>query len=328
MRCKMPDFQLCNPHPSAEAVKVMEYLKSIYGKHILTGQHTTQSYAPEIAHIEKFTGHKPAVLGVDFLGDSPSADPNDCDNSTRWEILVNKGSYQTAIDYFNQTGGLVTASWHWFSPCGAIGGKKSFYTEQTTFDLTVALQEGTEEHRLLIRDLDAMAHILLKFKEAKVPLLWRPLHEADGGWFWWGAKGPEAFKQLYKLMFQKFVHEYDLNNLIWVLCVAKEDWVVEPEYYDIMGADIYVPKEDRSAHGEKFDFFNHITGGSKPLALSENGPIPDPDAFIREEAPWLWYLPWWGGFVLHEEWNTFDWLKKVYDHPYPLTLDDLPNFKS
>ena len=46
--------------------------------------------------------------------------------------------------------------------------------------------------------MDVIAIELRKFENANIPVLWRPFHEADGDWFWWGAKGPVVATKLYK----------------------------------------------------------------------------------------------------------------------------------
>ena len=57
---------------------------------------------------------------------------------------------------------------------------------------------------------------LRPFCEKEIPILWRPFHESDGTWFWWGAKGAEPVKKLYRIMYERFVGLHHLNNLIWV----------------------------------------------------------------------------------------------------------------
>ena len=64
--------------------------------------------------------------------------------------------------------------------------------------------------------MEIIAKELRKFEEAGIPVLWRPFHESDGDWFWWGAKGPQVAKELYKLMFDYYTNVLHINNLIWV----------------------------------------------------------------------------------------------------------------
>lgn len=72
---------------------------------------------------------------------------------------------------------------------------RGFYADSVTFDLEKALSDTeSEEYKLLLADIDTIAVQLQRLKDAHVPILFRPLHEAEGGWFWWGAKGPEPGK--------------------------------------------------------------------------------------------------------------------------------------
>lgn len=74
---------------------------------------------------------------------------------------------------------------------------------------------GSEGKSILLSDMDAVAKELQTLWDAKVPILWRPLHEASGGWFWWGDCSPDSYCKLYRLMYEKFTKEYELDNLIF-----------------------------------------------------------------------------------------------------------------
>lgn len=74
---------------------------------------------------------------------------------------------------------------------------------------------GSEGKSILLSDMDAVAKELQTLRDAKVPILWRPLHEAGGGWFWWGDCSPDSYCKLYRLMYEKFTKEYELDNLIF-----------------------------------------------------------------------------------------------------------------
>ena len=74
---------------------------------------------------------------------------------------------------------------------------------ETDFDIAKALQEGTKENQIIQSDLEELANYLLLLKQKNIPVLWRPLHEAAGKWFWWG-KDADSYKSLWKLMFETF----------------------------------------------------------------------------------------------------------------------------
>lgn len=77
---------------------------------------------------------------------------------------------------------------------------------------------------LIDADIAEIAKQLNRLRDAGVPVLWRPLHEASGGWFWWGAKGPEAYKKLWYYLYDQLTNVYGCNNLIWVWNGQNPDW--------------------------------------------------------------------------------------------------------
>jgi len=80
---------------------------------------------------------------------------------------------------------------------------------------------------------------LKRLQDAGVPILFRPLHEAEGAWFWWGAKGPEATKELWLLLHDRLTNHHKLNNLIWVWNSLLPAWYVGDDTVDILSADVY-----------------------------------------------------------------------------------------
>ena len=94
--------------------------------------------------------------------------------------------------------------WHWFSPFGGQLRTSTFYTQYTDFNVSQAVIQNTNEYNATIRDFDAIAVQLKKLRDSKIPVIWRPLHEAGGKWFWWGAKSNQDAKKLYQLMYTRF----------------------------------------------------------------------------------------------------------------------------
>ena len=129
--------------------------------------------------------------------------------------------------------------------------------------------EDEEGYELLMKDIDAIAQQLLILQEADVPILWRPLHEASGGWFWWGASGAEAYKQLYILLYDKLTNEYGLNNLIWLWNGQDADWYPGDEYVDgdELGKRISFP-ESLGALIENPGFIEHYSALDNMRAIA------------------------------------------------------------
>lgn len=310
-----------NPRLQPEARRLLEYLNSMEGKAILTGQHTQTRGQEELALILRETGKLPAVCGFELLAYSPNIRLEGASEACVTEVMNNRGTLEQAMNWAGR-GGIVTFTWHWFSPLG--GSDKSFYTEHTDFNPVQALQDGTPEHEAFVHDLDRMAGVLQPFCDAHIPILWRPFHESEGTWFWWGSRGPETARELYRFMFRYYTAHHHLDNLIWVWNSPRPDGYVGDDFCDIISQDQYPPAHTHGAFRDRYDSLRQITGADKGAAIAETGVVPDADALQRENVPWLWYMTWSGSFTLTEEQNSFDALRRLYRHPYAVTLDKLP----
>ena len=303
---------------SAAARSLMHYLADQYGKFILSGQ----TDLGNVSWIYYQTGKKPALVALDMMDYSPS----------RVERGTSSKAVEDAIAWARQ-GGIVSFQWHWNSPSGLVDqpGKewyKGFYSNATTFDLATALSSpGSESYNLLLRDMDAIAMQLKRLAEEGIPVLWRPLHEAGGKWFWWGAKGAEPCKALYRLMYQRFTSYHGLHNLIWVWSTPEAAWYPGDDVVDIVGYDSYPEGGDYSPVINRFEQLSAVVGDRKIVAMTENGPIPDPDLLAATGAHWSWFCTW-SGFNSDIKQNDPSHVKKVFQHPYVITLDELPDVRN
>lgn len=323
---------LVNPKADANARRLMTYLCDIYGSRILTGQQIGVESTPELDILHEVTGKYPAVYGFDFMNYSPS----------RTERGSECSDTDIAIDWW-KSGGIVTFCWHWNAPKDLIDlppdktWGSGFYTKATTFDIQQAMDHPeSEEYQLLLRDMDAIALQLKRLQDAGVPVLWRPLHEASGGWFWWGARGADPCIRLWKLMYDRLTNLHELNNLIWVWNGQHADWYPGDEFVDIIGEDLYPSARDYSSQKEHFQRAGSYTKQNKIIALSENGVIPDPDLMLKDQSLWAWNCTWYGTFVYVTEngrreysgaYTEREQLVKFYNHPLTVTKDELPNLR-
>ena len=310
-----------NKNAIREVQAVLDYLADIEGKHILTGQHTQTMAQEELGRIHGITGKYPALCGFELLSYSQNIRLETADEACKKEVRENQGTLQKAWEWAEK-GGLLTFTWHWFSPLG--GRDKSFYACNTEFDAKKALLEGTKEHAAFLHDLDAMAELLRPFGEKHVPILWRPFHEAEGNWFWWGAFGGDTARELYRFMFRYYTKKHHLDNLIWVWNSPAPAGYVGDEYCDIISRDMYPPAHAHSDFREAYQGLLRITGQEKGCAIAETGIIPDADWLERYHTKWLWYMTWSGDFARTQKWNSDAALKKLYAHPYAVTLEKLP----
>jgi hypothetical protein len=291
-----------------------------FGNRIISGQ--TDGYYDEV---KSLTGKSPLLRVGDFQHFTEGY-------SWHWVNggfgfgKEDDGSVNRFINWYNSTGkkGIISYQWHWHSPTGGTAGTNTFYTEYTAFDITRAVTPGTQEYTDVIRDIDEIAIQLKKFQDAGVPILWRPLHEAGGTWFWWGAKGPAACKALYNIMFDRLTNYHQLHNLIWVWSSPETDWYPGNDKVDIIGHDSYPGSYNYGNQKNAFDVLYRLTNGEKLIAMSENGPIPNPDECLQFDAPWLYFMSW-NDLVLQQ--NSSAHIQEVYNNPNVLTLEST-NFRT
>ena len=321
--------KLVNPKATDHTRRLMSYLADQYGKNTLSGQYNSDAgiLSPEVREIYKLTGKYPAIMGFEMCDYSPSrvthgAESNQTEKALEWA----------------EKGGIVTFVWHWNAPKDLINSAEhpwweGFYTEGTTFDLGKALSgEDPEGYDLILRDIDAIAEQLKKLAKKDVPVLWRPLHEGSGGWFWWGAYGPDNYQKLWRLMYTRLTDYQGLNNLIWVYNGQNPEWYPGDEYVDIIAEDIYTRPWDYESHYNLFEKAAGYTGTRKIIGLSENGAIPDPDRMYADNACWSFFITWndlfmvdQGSKYISDEYNTLSHVLKVYHHDRVITLDELPD---
>ena len=313
------------------ARRLYDWLREIYGKKILSGQQCDGGmYGMENQAVWRATGGDyPAVLGLDMMEYSLSRVEHGGESDR---------AVPYAIEYWNK-GGIVTFCWHWNAPSPYLKEPwySGFYTKSTSFNLGKVMNgEDEEGYRLLNRDIDAIAAQLLRLKEAGVPVLWRPLHEASGGWFWWGASGKEAYLKLYHLLFDRLTNEYGLNNLIWIWNAQDPEWYPGDGEVDLIGTDIYPGERVYDSQSASFLPLTRISGERKMIVLSENGCVPDPERVFRDGTVWGYWCTWGGEFVLgntkfnkpSEKYTETEMLRKAYSDEHVVTRKDLPDFRT
>ena len=185
-------------------------------------------------------------------------------------------------------------------------------------------------------DIDNISRMMQRMERENVTVLWRPMHEASGGWFWWGASGPEAYIELYKLLYDRLTNVHGVNNLIWVWNGQDAAWYPGDEYVDIIGEDIYPGEKVYASQSGRFLKALSYTDARKIITLSENGCIPDTDLCIRDNIMWSWWCTWSGEYVLKssgfnkysEQYTEKSMLKKAYTHENVITRKTLPDLKT
>ncbi len=283
---------LVTANPIASATAVYEYLLSIYGSKTVSGSMAQVAWNTDEADwVHQWTGKYPAMAFFDYIH-LPYSPAN-------W---IDYSDITPVSDWWN-AGGLVGASWHWLVPTSQ-GSSDYTYATDGTFDASDAVVSGTWENDVVEADLAKISEYLLLLQDAGIPVIWRPLHEAagntytynSGAWFWWGADGADAYKALWKYMFEYFNNK-GIRNLIWVWTTqtsatsdADYDFYPGDDYVDIVGRDIYT----NSSASDIASQYSTIAAmvPNKMVALSELGDVAGIADQWEAGAQWLYYMPW------------------------------------
>ncbi len=316
--------KLNNPKATREAVALYDYLRANYGKRTISGAMCKYTMSTtEADWIHSVTGKYPALLCYDMM------------NSTSPRAKEDYSDMVRSAKKWSRKGGIVSVMWHWRNP---FHDNDAFYSynmdtpkARTDFDVSRVHDSESREYKAMVRDIDVVAGYLLELQEANIPVIWRPLHEAQGGWFWWGNGSGEDIKALWNLFYDRMVNHHGLNNLIWVWTVddveargrgKAEDWYPGDDTVDILGTDVYgEPSHDSKR--EIFDFTAAIGGGRKMVALSECGAIPHPDNMQEGGDTWSWFMPWVAEFLHDEKYLTEEMLKSIMSNDFVITRDEV-----
>jgi mannan endo-1,4-beta-mannosidase len=305
------DFQPVNKHTTIEAKKLLVFLYSIKGKYIISGQHNFNSKLnvySDSAHI--ISGKYPALWGTDFIYDW---------TTDRGQDIVNE-----AIKKWND-GYIVTLMWHMGRPMddAPFDWEKSIKGKLTAAEWNELITPGSQLNKKWLNKIDAVAGYLKQLQDAHVPVLWRPFHEMNGIWFWWGnKKGPDGIAKLWRMMYDRYTNYHHLNNLIWVWganglrdipfdeAYTYRDYYPGSAYVDILGADVYHFDYEQKDYNE----LKALAGG-KLMALTETGELPKPE-ILKVQPEWAYFMIW-SDFLWTD--NKPDRIKQVY--AMPQTLD-------
>lgn len=187
------------------------------------------------------------------------------------------------------------------------------------FDPEKVLEEGSPERKAFYHDMAVIAGYLKEFCDAGIPILWRPFHESDGTWFWWGSKGPEVARELYLLMYDYYVNEWHLDNLLWVWNCRLPEGYPGDAYVDVVSVDIYLPEYKPTDYADAYGKLIKATSSDKVAALAEVGYMPDVDCLAQSHTPWAYYMTWSKEFCIGEQYNSKENLRRMYDSDYAVT---------
>ncbi|HUZ58639.1 MAG TPA: glycosyl hydrolase [Hanamia sp.] len=311
---------------SPEAKALLKFFYSISGEYLLTGQHNFPDFQGKNTEFaSKYIGGTPVVYSTDF----GFAKAGDKDSYLARQKMVDEVIRQ------NKLGFIITLCWHavpptadepvTFQPVPGAGSTKLHsvqgrLTEQQYQDV---LTPGTALYRNWCRQVDTIAVYLKKLQDAHVPIIWRPYHEMNGDWFWWGGRVIQdkySTVRLYRQMFDRLVNYHKLNNLIWLWNVDRpstparkfSNFYVGKKYFDIASLDVYGSDFKQSYYDSLL-----VLADGKPIVLGEVGNPPTPD-IIKLQPKWSYYVTW-AGMVRN---TTQKQYQKLINDSHVLTLED------
>ncbi|WP_063822120.1 glycosyl hydrolase, partial [Paenibacillus sonchi] len=299
-----------NPNASPAAVKLLDDLNAISGKGIITGQHDYLESPDEFSNRLKWTSGKYAALHGYELG--LISGQSESTGAAQRRNVVN-----SAINWY-KNGGIVAMTFHEQLP----GTSYQWANVQRTLsqaEFNKYVTPGTAQYKSLIADLDKVAVSLKSLRDAGVPVLWRPYHEMNGNWFWWGKKN--NFAELWNIMYDRFVNVHQLNNLLWVWNPNAPNASSDPyeltypgaDKVDVLAADIYNNDYMNRYH----DSLLSLADG-KPIAIGENGEMPSTAKLQLSQRQWVYMMNW--GKMLYEN-NSTTTIKNFMNDSYTVTLD-------
>ncbi len=302
------------PDASEEAVALLEYIYSISGKHTMSGQHCAPLVgSTRLSVVHRTTGgHYPALFGQDFGFSYPGY----------WDGINYRQRIVDEAIRRHEEGFVITIMWHAVPPTQdePVAFRESIQGKLTDAEWQELVTPGTALNERWQSQVDVIAWFLKQLEYAKVPVLWRPYHEMNGAWFWWGKKeGDDGYKKLWQMMFDRFVNFHGLDNLIWVYNTNEFKEGVDPhgtyypgdEYVDILATDVYSEGFNQVNYDQLLEL-----AGDKPIALGEVGTPPTLEK-LREQPKWTWFMRW-------GEPSGRGGVAELFSSEEVLTLEDLP----
>ncbi len=311
-----------NPNATPEARSLLKKLCAISGNGILTGHHNfPNNLSQHSDKIFELTGKYPAIWGSDF----GFLDGEDKDAITHRDRMIEEAKKQAAA------GSIITLCWHMLRPtedepgkAGENGRPSSSWSGSVQARLTEEqwlelITSDSPLHQRWEKYMDTAAGFLKQLQDANVPVLWRPMHENNGSFFWWGGRpGAYGTQQLYREVYNRMVNVHHLNNLLWVW--NQNGPAPGGEFYNYFPGQPYVDVVSYDNYGqlnERFYYEILTVANGKPIALGELGSPPSAEV-LKSQPKWVWFMTWAG----MEGGIQAGRIKEAYGNPYFISRGD------
>lgn len=302
-----------NPNATPEAKALLERLyQTVDNGQIISGLHHNQlqmpNYRRDLNRIDDASGKEPLIWGGDVAWDAAKV-------------------VEMATEQYHR-GHIITLMWHAARPfdCGPVNFKEQTQGEFTDEQWQELITEGSEMHQLWIAQVDSIAQYLKVLQERQIPVIWRPLHEMNGEWFWWGNRpGPDGYQKVWRMLYDRMTNYHKLNNLLWVWnanatretpgdrAMRLDDYYPGGDCVDILATDVY-HRDWRQCHHDDLD---KLANG-KLIALGELGSLPTPEQ-LAQMPKFAWFMIWTN--FAEDEYNTLDQLNAIFSLPNVITFE-------
>ncbi|GAA3771635.1 glycosyl hydrolase [Micromonospora maritima] len=253
-----------------------------------------QTDLPDADRVQQLTGRYPAMVAFDFM------------EYTRGSIQT-----QQVIDWARTRNGIVAFQWHWYCP---RGGNYS-----APCDFQPDLNNPSSK---LYQDIDLVVRELKKMGDAGVPVLFRPLHEANNNYMWWAKKGQDAYKQLWRLIYQR-AQLAGAHNIVWVFNgmasgqgTSLASWYPGDGYVDLVTSDYFQSASDFAT--------TKAVSSAKTTGVAETFSPLNPNS----DPAWPYFVVW-----ASRDWNGSGkdvaglW-RTAMANPRTISIDQLPDMSA
>ncbi|WP_319501948.1 glycosyl hydrolase [uncultured Draconibacterium sp.] len=263
--------QLSTINPTPEVKALYQYLQSITGEKILTGQMYNSDVDNEKEYLYILTGKRPAICGIDLGLES-----------------ANETQINNTIERYAD-GGIPLVTWNWqISPFN-----NNSTTIKPEIDIARCFQDGTTECEAFYKELDRIADHLEKLNNAGVPVLWNPFSDNNSSRFWWSTQSQEQLYKIWQTMFNYFTDDRQLNNLIWIQSfreVMNTGRFAGNKYVDM----IRISSDDYTMALADNLFTNYpekTNESATPIILISSTKIPPTEKLSMNGTLWCWWIP-------------------------------------
>jgi mannan endo-1,4-beta-mannosidase len=257
----------------------------ISGQNCYHGTGILGGYKDLVEKLHTETGNWVGILGVDYEFEKIYT-PAELSQTNK--VLIDYAQAGGLITitltpqnpWVNDESDLVTNPGTWDGPAGSQ--TKTGFAQVTS--LNDLIDPAKPVHAAWMRKLDRVAAALQELRDAGVVVLFRPMQEMNGSWFWWGMEShpndPSPYVNVYRQMHDYFTNTKHLNNLIWVYSPNASfgvnnsanwnrtvDWAYPGDsYVDIIAGTNYADNMIIA------DYSTYYVSMKKPLGMAEFGP--------------------------------------------------------